>query len=124
MAQVNVKAADVVLANPAPLGLMGFGMTTVLLNLSNAGYFATDSVSTRHGNLLRRNSTDYRRVLRIQEGQYFRNDSISLVRTILGKLRSTPRDSANQLGKGIRVQYNFCGGVLGSVGNFHTTHVR
>jgi succinate-acetate transporter protein len=26
-------------ANPAPLGLMGFGMTTVLLNLHNAGYF-------------------------------------------------------------------------------------
>lgn len=25
------------LANPAPLGLMGFGMTTVLLNLHNAG---------------------------------------------------------------------------------------
>jgi len=43
MAQVNVKA-DILLANPAPLGLMGFGMTTVLLNLSNAGYFATDSV--------------------------------------------------------------------------------
>jgi len=27
-------------ANPAPLGLMGFGMTTVLLNLHNAGLFA------------------------------------------------------------------------------------
>jgi succinate-acetate transporter protein len=27
------------LANPAPLGLLGFGMTTVLLNLHNAGYF-------------------------------------------------------------------------------------
>jgi hypothetical protein len=27
------------LANPAPLGLMGFGMTTVLLNLHNAGHF-------------------------------------------------------------------------------------
>lgn len=27
------------LANPAPLGLMGFGMTTVLLNLHNAGIF-------------------------------------------------------------------------------------
>lgn len=25
-------------ANPAPLGLMGFGMTTVLLNLHNAGF--------------------------------------------------------------------------------------
>jgi hypothetical protein len=26
-------------ANPAPLGLMGFGLTTVLLNLHNAGVF-------------------------------------------------------------------------------------
>jgi succinate-acetate transporter protein len=28
------------LANPAPLGLMGFGFTTVLLNLHNAGLYA------------------------------------------------------------------------------------
>jgi succinate-acetate transporter protein len=28
-----------ILANPAPLGLLGFGMTTVLLNLHNAGYY-------------------------------------------------------------------------------------
>lgn len=27
------------MANPAPLGLMGFGMTTVLLNIHNAGFF-------------------------------------------------------------------------------------
>ncbi len=26
-------------ANPAPLGLMGFGLTTILLNLHNAGFF-------------------------------------------------------------------------------------
>ena len=32
------------LANPAPLGLMGFGMTTVLLNLHNAGLFALGSM--------------------------------------------------------------------------------
>ncbi len=32
------------LANPAPLGLMGFGMTTVLLNISNAGFFALGSM--------------------------------------------------------------------------------
>lgn len=31
------------LANPAPLGLMGFGMTTILLNLHNAG-FHTDGI--------------------------------------------------------------------------------
>lgn len=30
---------DEKLSNPAPLGLMGFGMTTVLLNISNAGFF-------------------------------------------------------------------------------------
>lgn len=33
-----------VLANPAPLGLMGFGMTTVLLNIHNAGFFALGSM--------------------------------------------------------------------------------
>jgi uncharacterized protein len=32
------------LANPAPLGLMGFGMTTVLLNLHNAGLFTLGSM--------------------------------------------------------------------------------
>jgi hypothetical protein len=35
---------DVKLANPAPLGLMGFGMTTVLLNLHNAGFFPLNSM--------------------------------------------------------------------------------
>jgi succinate-acetate transporter protein len=32
------------LANPAPLGLIGFGMTTVLLNLHNAGLFSLDTM--------------------------------------------------------------------------------
>ncbi len=31
-------------ANPAPLGLLGFGMTTILLNLHNAGYYAMDTM--------------------------------------------------------------------------------
>ena len=31
-------------ANPGPLGLMGFGMTTVLLNLHNAGFFPVVSM--------------------------------------------------------------------------------
>ena len=30
--------------NPAPLGLLGFGMTTVLLNLHNAGFFGMSSM--------------------------------------------------------------------------------
>jgi uncharacterized protein len=32
------------MANPGPLGLMGFGMTTVLLNLHNSGFFALGSM--------------------------------------------------------------------------------
>jgi uncharacterized protein len=32
------------LANPAPLGLMGFGMTTVLLNIHNAGFFPVGTI--------------------------------------------------------------------------------
>ncbi|RKX23913.1 MAG: hypothetical protein DRP45_09365 [Candidatus Zixiibacteriota bacterium] len=31
-------------ANPAPLGLLGFGMTTVLLNIHNAGFLGLDSM--------------------------------------------------------------------------------
>ena len=31
-------------ANPAPLGLFGFGMTTILLNLHNAGFFEMNAM--------------------------------------------------------------------------------
>lgn len=31
-------------ANPAPIGLLGFGMTTILLNLHNAGFYAMNSM--------------------------------------------------------------------------------
>jgi len=39
----DAKKADNT-ANPAPLGLMGFGMTTILLNLHNAGIFELGSM--------------------------------------------------------------------------------
>lgn len=32
------------LANPAPVGLLGFGMTTILLNLHNAGLYPLDAM--------------------------------------------------------------------------------
>jgi len=37
------------LANPAPLGLLGFGMTTVLLNLHNAGFYPLGSMIVAMG---------------------------------------------------------------------------
>ncbi len=39
-----MMSAQLKLANPGPLGLMGFGMTTILLNLHNAGFFPNTSV--------------------------------------------------------------------------------
>ncbi|OPY14647.1 MAG: Inner membrane protein YaaH [Syntrophus sp. PtaB.Bin138] len=39
----SVSLADTT-ANPAPLGLCAFGLTTVLLNLHNAGYYPMDSM--------------------------------------------------------------------------------
>lgn len=39
----TVKITDTT-ANPAPLGLMGFGMTTVLLNIHNAGFTSLDTM--------------------------------------------------------------------------------
>ena len=40
----ELTTAKTMLANPAPLGLLGFGMTTVLLNLHNADFFAMNSM--------------------------------------------------------------------------------
>ena len=40
----NSKAESINLANPAPLGLLGFGMTTVLLNLHNADFIVLNSM--------------------------------------------------------------------------------
>lgn len=43
MSQSQPTKTDVVLANPAPLGLFGFGMTTILLNFANAGVYGLQS---------------------------------------------------------------------------------
>ena len=44
---MSIKASE--LANPAPLGLMGFGMTTILLNMHNAGLFPMNSMIVAMG---------------------------------------------------------------------------
>jgi succinate-acetate transporter protein len=42
--QISTTQIKDTTANPAPLGLLGFGMTTVLLNLHNAGFFDLNAV--------------------------------------------------------------------------------
>ena len=43
VARAEIAVSDTT-ANPAPLGLFAFGLTTVLLNLHNAGYYPLDSM--------------------------------------------------------------------------------
>ena len=42
--EMLITKQEDITSNPAPLGLMGFGMTTVLLNLHNAGLFELGSM--------------------------------------------------------------------------------
>lgn len=42
--KTNITNIKEITANPAPLGLMGFGMTTILLNIHNAGFFELDAM--------------------------------------------------------------------------------
>ncbi len=44
MENLNKMSLKDASANPAPLGLMAFGMTTVLLNLHNAGFFSLSTM--------------------------------------------------------------------------------
>ena len=44
MADIQTMTIKDTTANPAPLGLFAFGMTTVLLNFHNAGYYPLDSM--------------------------------------------------------------------------------
>jgi succinate-acetate transporter protein len=44
MKEINELIVKDSSANPGPLGLFGFGMTTVLLNLHNAGFFEINSM--------------------------------------------------------------------------------
>ncbi|MFA6952734.1 MAG: acetate uptake transporter, partial [Candidatus Methanomethylophilaceae archaeon] len=39
----NNSTPTAIIANPAPLGLIAFGMTTVLLSLHNLGLYPADS---------------------------------------------------------------------------------
>jgi len=41
---INLITITDTTANPAPLGLLGFGMTTIMLNLHNAGFYPLDTM--------------------------------------------------------------------------------
>jgi len=74
-------------ANPAPLGLMAFGMTTVLLNLHNAGFFPLDSMILAMGIFYGGIAQVIAGIFESRE-QHVWNDSLHLLRLLLAKPRS------------------------------------
>ena len=71
------------LANPAPLGLLGFGITTVLLNLVNAGVFPLDTVILAMGIAYGGISTGYRWHNGVQKRQHIWHSRIPVLRLVL-----------------------------------------
>ncbi len=72
------------LANPAPLGLMGFGMTTILLNLHNVGYFALDGIILAMGIFYGGIAQIFAGLLEYKKRQHFRFNRIHLLRFFSG----------------------------------------
>jgi len=70
-------------ANPAPLGLMGFGMTTVLLNMHNAGWFPLDTMILAMGIFYGGIAQIIVRYHGMEEREYLRDDSLHLLRVVL-----------------------------------------
>ena len=75
-------------ANPAPLGLMAFGMTTVLLNLAQRRVLHDERDDTGHGRLLRRRRSGHRLASGVQEEQHLRGDGVRLFRALLAHASS------------------------------------
>ncbi|SUG85065.1 YaaH protein [Salmonella enterica subsp. enterica] len=83
------------LANPAPLGLMGFGMTTILLNLHNAGFFALDGIILAMGIFYGGIAQIFAGLLEYKKRQYLWFNGLYLLRFVLADAGRYPADAEN-----------------------------
>ena len=81
--------------NPAPLGLLGFGMTTVLLNFHNAGFYELNSMILAMGHLLRRHRPSHRRHHGMEKGQHLCDDRVHFLRIFLAVARGAGAAAEN-----------------------------
>ncbi len=99
------------LANPGPLGLAGFGMTTLILNIHNTRSFPYGFGDYGNGHLLRRNRPDHRGHPGVQERQYFRDNRFHFLWFLLAHpgLHSCRQGSARELARSSWDGIFFCG---------------
>jgi len=73
-------------ANPAPLGLMAFGMTTVLLNIHNAGFYPMDSMILAMGIFYGGLAQVIAGIMEWKKKQYLRDNGIYVLWFFLGSV--------------------------------------
>ena len=111
-----------VTANPAALGLTAFGMTTVLLNLSNAGYFALGSMVLAMGMFYGGLGQIIAGIMEMEEEQHVRDDCVLVFRDFLGD-PCRPFDPSETRTRGC-AKRDCDGGILCDVGAFYARHVH
>ena len=70
-------------SNPAPLGLLGFGMTTVLLNIHNAGFYCFNTMILGMGVSYGGIAQVIAGIQEWKKGQYLRRDGFHFLWSIL-----------------------------------------
>lgn len=108
------------LANPAPLGLMGFGMTTILLNLHNVGYFALDGIILAMGIFYGGIAQIFAGLLEYKR-QHFRFNRIHLLRFFLADAGCNSADAETGADRCAKCTVPWC--LPGSVGHIYAVYV-
>ncbi len=112
------------LANPAPLGLLGFGMTTVLLNLVNAGVFPLDTMILAMGIAYGGLAQIIVGIMEYQERQHLWHGSFQFLWLLLVvPCHSSCSAQSNILDWTQCTNRNRYGSVLPDVGNLHFRNV-
>src|SRR5881409_3868197 len=83
--------------NPAPLGLLGFGMTTVLLNLHNAGFYELNSMILAMG-ICYGGAAQIIWNDGVEEGQHIRHYCVSFLRIVLVLARNVDHSCEARMG--------------------------
>jgi len=73
--------------NPAPLGLLGFGMTTVLLNMANAGFFEMNAMILAMGICYGGIAQVIAGIMEWKKGEHFCDNGIHLLWLLLAFAR-------------------------------------
>ena len=108
-------------ANPAPLGLLGFGMTTVLLNLHNAGFYELNSMILAMGICYGGAAQIVAGIMEWRKGNTFATTAFLVLRLVLVLARRVDYFAEARMGHGL--QRHCDGGLSFHVGSVHRSDV-